>query len=393
MLQVSQLMELCRSERPTPGRESALRFGSVDHLTVPVVVWNICQHCNMTCPHCYAAASIRPSPGDLDTTQGRDLLRQLAEAGTRVIVFSGGEPLLREDLFELIVYARELGLSPHLSTNGTLIDDACAERLAKFGVVYVGISIDGPQAFNDAHRGLERGYELAIRGLRAARRAGIKTGLRMTLMRSNMAFLDEMLEVAKAEADRFYVSHLLYSGRGAALASDDLTPSETHAVLLRLFETAEGLLEEGHGLQLVTGSNDSDGVLLLRWLRERYGERAERVHELLSRRGGNSAGEKILCVDPRGRVYPDPFWRTTSLGDLKRQTFAEILRHPLREQLRTREERLEGRCGTCPDQRLCRGSHRERALAVHGSIWAEDPACVAHPESRPVALSLSQEQS
>lgn len=361
-------------------------------MSVPVVVWNICQHCNMTCPHCYAAASIKPSPGDLTTEQGRDLLKQLAEAGTKVIVFSGGEPLLREDLFELAEYARELGLSPHLSTNGTLIDDEVAERLAKVGIVYVGISIDGPQAFNDAHRGLEQGFDLAIRGLRAARRAGIKTGLRMTLMRSNMAFLDEMLEVARAESDRFYVSHLLYSGRGAALASDDLTPSETHAMLLRYFETAKRLLEEGDPLQLVTGSNDSDGVLLVRWLREQYGERAERVHELLTRRGGNSAGEKILCVDPRGRVYPDPFWRTTSLGDFKTQTFAEILRHPLREELRTREDRIGGRCATCPDQAICRGSHRERALAVHGSIWAEDPACVAHPESRPVALSLSQPQ-
>jgi radical SAM protein with 4Fe4S-binding SPASM domain len=128
---------------------------------------------------------------------------------------------------------------------------------------------------------------------------------------------------------------------------------------------------------VVTGSNDSDGVFLLRWIREHYGdEAAEPVHRLLLERGGNSAGERVLNVDSRGRVHPDQFWRSAVLGDVREQSFAAILQHPLREQLRRRLDHLKGRCGVCSQRELCRGSHRERALACFRDPWASDPACV-----------------
>jgi radical SAM protein with 4Fe4S-binding SPASM domain len=350
MLPVSELIEVATSE----GGDDELRSRAPQRFSeigrhAPVVIWNVCMHCNMACPHC-----------------------------VRVVIFSGGEPLLRSDLIELIAYADSLGISPQLSSNGVLIDAAMAGRLAEAGVRYAGVSIDGLPDFNDDYRGLDGGHEAALEGLRNAKRAGMKTGLRMTLSRRNVAQLPAMLEVAEgADVDRFYVSHLVYSGRGYQVAHEDLRRDEVRGALLDLFERAEKLVSEGRGPKVVTGSNDSDGVLLLQWIVGRYGEAAgKKVRELLLQRGGNSAGERVLDIDSSGRVHPDQFWRQAVLGDVRKQSFAGILQNPLREQLRRRVELLKGRCGACSERALCRGSHRERALAIHRDQWGPDPACV-----------------
>jgi radical SAM protein with 4Fe4S-binding SPASM domain len=379
MLPVSDLIALAVG-RSEIGELSALaprRFEAVTR-NAPVVVWNICMHCNMHCPHCYAAAVAQPSPTDLSHEEGIDLIDQLAEAGIRVVIFSGGEPLLRADAFELIAHAKRRGISPQLSTNGVLIDEAVAKRLADVGVAYVGISIDGIEAFNDAYRGLQGGFEAALRGLRNAKAAAMKTGLRMTLSKRNFDQLESMVDVARnARVNRFYVSHLVYSGRGFKVAHEDLTRQQQRSTLTWLFEKAESLLEADPEFKVVTGSNDSDGVFLLRWIRDRHGDEAgEKVRKLLLQRGGNSAGERILNIDSRGRVHPDQFWRAAVLGDIRKESFAKILEHPLRDQLGRRLEFLKGRCGTCSEREICRGSHRERALAVHRDRWAPDPACV-----------------
>ncbi|MBW2387623.1 MAG: radical SAM protein [Deltaproteobacteria bacterium] len=379
MLPVSELVEVARGQVTDAElrARSPLRFsGAGQH--APVVIWNVCMHCNMTCPHCYAAAVAEPSPTDLTHEEGLRLLDDLASCGVRVVIFSGGEPLLRKDLLDLIRHARSLGIAPQLSTNGVLIDREVAAELAEAGVAYVGISIDGLPDFNDGYRGLEGGYEAALRGLQNAKRVGMKTGLRMTLTRRNVDQLSAMVEVAQSvDVDRFYVSHLVYSGRGFKVAHEDLSRAQVRKALLLLFELAEELAAGGLLPKIVTGSNDSDGVFLLQWIEQRYGESAgKQVRELLLQRGGNSAGERILDIDSRGRVHPDQFWRGAVLGDVRKESFAKILEHPLREQLSRRLELLTGRCGSCTQRALCRGSHRERALARYRDPWASDPACV-----------------
>jgi radical SAM protein with 4Fe4S-binding SPASM domain len=315
---------------------------------------------------------------DLTTREAQRLIDDLADSGVRIVIFSGGEPLLRPDLFELLSHARKRGIAPQLSTNGVLIDAKTATRLGEAGVAYVGVSIDGLPDFNDSYRGMIGGYEAACRALRFARAAGMRTGLRMTLTRRNAGQLSDMVDVAvRHAADRFYLSHLLYSGRGRRMAGEDLPRSEAREALESLFKIAESLLEAGASTRIVTGSNDSDGPFLLRWIEARYGPAAaERVHGLLLERGGNSAGEKILNVDHRGHVHPDQFWRSETIGDVRKEEFKAILQHPLRRRLADRLQYLTGRCAVCHYRRLCRGSHRERALAHHGDVWASDPACV-----------------
>jgi radical SAM protein with 4Fe4S-binding SPASM domain len=379
MLPVSDLIEVARQRASGADlrADAPRRFGgSGDH--APVMIWNVCMHCNMSCPHCYAAAVSKPSPGDLSREEALDLIDQMAACGVQVVIFSGGEPLLRGDVLELIRHARDVGISPQLSTNGSLIDVDMAARIAAAGVKYVGISIDGLEGFNDEYRGLEGGFELARAGLRNAKAAGMRTGLRMTLTSRNVHELDAMIEVAKAnDVDRFYVSHLVYSGRGYHVSGDDLSRDAARAALERLFGRAEALLAEGTGPRIVTGSNDSDGPFLLRWIARRFGDEAVApVRDLLLERGGNSAGERILNIDSSGRVHPDQFWRAALLGDVRKQRFAEILEHPMRAELRDRLDHLKGRCGVCSERALCRGSHRERALARYRDRWASDPACV-----------------
>jgi radical SAM protein with 4Fe4S-binding SPASM domain len=394
MLPVTDLIEVAlgRSAIGDLSARAPRRFEAVTRDT-PVVIWNVCMHCNMHCPHCYAAAVAEPSPTDLTREEGIDLLDQLADAGVRVVIFSGGEPLLRADVFELIAHAKQRGISPQLSTNGVLIDGDVAKRLADAGIAYVGVSIDGIESFNDAYRGLTGGFDAALRGLGNAKSAGMNTGLRMTLSKRNFDQLEAMVDVARdARVNRFYVSHLVYSGRGYQVAHEDLNREQQRAALGWLFEKAEALLDPDSDFKIVTGSNDSDGVYLLRWIRERHGEAAgARVRELLRKRGGNSAGERILNIDSRGRVHPDQFWRAAVLGDIRKQSFETILSHPLRDQLRRRLEYLTGRCGSCSERELCRGSHRERALALHRDPWASDPACVMEDTEIGIAKSTDLE--
>jgi Fe-coproporphyrin III synthase len=379
MLMVSDLLELAsgRVQASEVTARAPSRFEP--SAAAPfVVVWNVCRHCNMTCPHCYAAAGPRPSPHDLSTDEGRRLIDELAEAGVRFLIFSGGEPLLRSDLFELMAHARARGVTPQLSTNGVLIDASVVQRLQAVGVPYVGVSIDGLEAFNDPYRGLEGGFARALDALRLCAGAGLRTGLRMTLTRRNADQLTDLVAIAaEVPVDRFYVSHLVYAGRGRRMAGDDLDPPECRLLLEDLFGIADHLVSTGARPHIVTGGNDSDGPALVLWVQERYGaQAARRVWDALERRGGNSAGERVLCIDHQGRVRPDQFWQAVTLGDVRHGAFADILNHPLRAQLRDRTTRLTGRCGTCPFVSLCRGSHRERALAVHGDPWASDPACV-----------------
>lgn len=380
MLVVSDLIAVARGLVPASQlrRQSPQRFGEE---RAPVIVWNVCRHCNMTCPHCYAAASVKPSAHDLDHAAAMRMIDDLADSGVRIIIFSGGEPLLRDDLLELVRYATSRQISCQLSTNGALFDVPMASAAADAGIRYVGVSVDGLPEFNDAYRGLERGYELAIAGLVNARAAGMRTGLRITATRRNVDQVFPLLNKSRELGlDRFYLSHLVYAGRALKMVGDDVEPASCRATLLALFDDVDNWLAQ-HGDQaatkIVTGGNDSDGPLLLSWAASKHGEAAAHaVEELLTQRGGNSAGEGMLNIDHRGDVHPDQFWRAATLGNLRTQRFAEVLAHPLRQQLATRVQRLEGRCGRCRFKPMCRGSHRERALASNGSLWGPDPACV-----------------
>lgn len=379
MLPVTEILEACldpKSERFS--YSSAERNGAM----APVVVWNVTNSCNMRCPHCYSAAVRDRSQYGLPLADLKHIARRLKERGVRVVIVSGGEPLLRDDIEELVCYLKELHISSHLSTNGILLTPARVRSLKEAGIVYVGVSIDGLPEFNDGYRRLRSAFRLAMAGLENARLAGLRTGMRMTITSANAAHLDALLQIAESkQINRFYLSHLVYGGRARDMIADDVKASECRLHIERFFETALQLLQRGSKLQLVTGGNDADGPALFGFVRNRLGNRAAAiVWQALLRRGGNSAGEKVINVDHLGFVHPDQFWRESQNHNLLELSLDEILGGPLYAKLRKREAWLTGRCARCRFVSVCRGSHRERALAMGGALDGDDPACYLSDE-------------
>ncbi len=344
----------------------------------PVVVWNVTYRCNLLCQHCYSASRDGEYRGELTFQEGLDLIKDLADYGVPAIVVSGGEPLLREDIFPLIETAAKKGVSVALSSNGTMITREKALRLKDSGCYYVGVSIDGTREVNDAFRGREGAFEEAIRGLREAKKAGLKVGLRFTITKRTIESLPYLFDLAVDEGvDRLYLSHLVYVGRGRKLSAEALGPEGIRRAVDYIFDRTEDMLKKGIDLEVVTGNNDVDGVYLYLNLLKKDPERAREVYRLLERRGGNSTGVAIACVDSFGRVHPDQYWTTYTIGSIRERPFSELWEgdDPLLKALRNRKACLRGRCSWCSFVDLCMGNYRERAEVFSGDLWGDDPAC------------------
>jgi len=351
----------------------------------PLVVWNVTRRCNLRCAHCYASATDTTHQGELTTEEGKRLIDDLADSGCPVILFSGGEPYLREDVFELGAYAASRGLRPVMSSNGTLIMRDVALRTRDAGFQYVGVSLDGLQERHNRFRGDSGAFQKALDGLRNCADVGLKCGIRFTVTKQNIADLDGILGIVEREnVPRFCLYHLVYSGRGKDLMSQDLTKEERREMVQRLMDKAFDWNRRGVAVELLTTDNHADGVMIERYVEEHDPDRLKEVHELLVRHGGCSAGRKFACVDAHGEVHPCQFWRHVSLGNVRDRPFSDIWNdreNELLRKLKNIAENLTGeRCGKCRYKTIC-GGCRIRAEAVHGDVWGDDPACYLDDET------------
>jgi len=344
----------------------------------PIVVWNCTRRCNLRCIHCYADAK-GGGESEMTTAEAKELIDQLADFGVPVLLFSGGEPLLREDFFTLAEYAAGKGIGLVLSTNGTHISPETARRLRNLAFREVGISLDGIGEKNDRFRGSRGAFDAALDGIRNAAAAGVRISLRVTLTRHNREEIPALFDLAEREGiERLCFYHLAYAGRGNDLRAADLTPAETRAAVDLICDRTADLYRRGLRKEVLLVANHADGVYLYLKAREKDPERAGRVLELLRINGGNNSGIRIGAVDERGDVHPDQFWRTLTLGNVRHRPFGEIwldTSHPVMAGLKDRRGRLKGRCAACKYLELCNGNLRSRAEAVFDDMWAEDPAC------------------
>lgn len=351
----------------------------------PVVVWNMTKRCNLKCVHCYAQAKEETYTGkELSTEEGKKLIDDLAHFGSPVILFSGGEPLLREDLPELIGYATQKGMRAVISTNGTLITEEKARIFAQLSLSYIGVSIDGIEGVNDAFRGVEGAYERAMTGIRNARAAGIKTGLRFTMYKRNYKEVPKIFDlIEKENIERVCFYHLVYAGRGSNLVAEDLTHEGSRQVVDYIMDRTRDSFNKGRQIEVLTVDNHADGPYIYLRLLNENPLRAKEVAELLMMNEGNSSGVGIACIDEKGDVHADQFWRHYSFGNVLERPFSEIwmdTSNELMAKLKKKKQFVQGRCAACRWLNICGGNFRVRAEAVSGDIWADDPQCYLRDE-------------
>ncbi len=344
----------------------------------PVVVWNCTRTCNLACRHCYAEAVLGDTPNELTTEEAKNFMDSLKSYRVPVLLFSGGEPLKRADLFELMAYGKEIGLRMVISTNGTLIDEKTAKRIKELGTSYVGISLDGLEDINDSFRGKKGAFVDTLQGFKNCHAVRQKTGLRLSLSRTTARDLPAIFDLIERESiKRVCFYHLVYSGRGAFIQHEDLNHEEMRRTIDYIIEKTLDFDRRGVDTEILTVDNHCDAIYIYQYLKKQNPKRAVEVWDLLSINGGNRSGMAIGSVDWEGNVYIDQFTRAIPLGNIRERSFGEIWdgkNNDFLQKLRNRKEYITGRCKECRWLSQCNGNFRARALST-GDVWASDPAC------------------
>ncbi len=356
----------------------------------PVVIWNLIRRCNLTCMHCYSISADIDFPGELSTAEAFTVMDDLKRYRVPALILSGGEPLLRRDIFDIATRAKGMGFYTALSTNGTLIDGPLAGRIASTGFDYVGISLDGLGATHDRFRRKEGAFDASLAGLRLCRDRGVKVGVRFTITQDNAADLPGLLDLVDAERiDKFYLSHLNYAGRGDRNRKHDARFRVAREAMDLLFARCYEHARRGLEKEYVTGNNDADGVYLLHWARRNIPNLDEtHLRGKLAEWGGNASGVNVANIDNLGNVHPDTMWWDLTLGNVRERPFSAIwsdISHPVMAGLKARPRSVKGRCGECAYFDICGGNTRVRAMKLTGDPWQEDPACYLDGEEIGIA--------
>jgi heme d1 biosynthesis protein len=370
MFRVSQFMQEIAAPTPVGVKRSP---------PGPVVIWNLIRRCNLTCQHCYSVSTDVDFPGELSTAEVFAVIDDLKRFRVPVLILSGGEPLIRPDIYDIAQRSKDMGFYTALSSNGTLMDEGHVGRMSAIGFDYVGISLDGRRETHDRFRRKAGAFDASVAALRRCRDAGIKIGVRFTLTEGNQNDLPWLLEMIETEGiDKFYLSHLNYSGRGNVNRKHDAYLATTRRAMDLLFDTCWDYQSRGLHKVFVTGNNDADGAYFLFWVRKNFPHMEGHVRAKLAQWGGNSSGVNVANIDNVGDVHPDTYWWDHSLGNVRRRLFSEIWRDvsdPIMAGLKANPRNIKGRCAACAHFDICGGNTRTRARSLTGDPWEEDPGC------------------
>ena len=346
----------------------------------PVVVWNSTRTCNLKCRHCYMSSDAKKYQNELTTAEAKQFIDDLADFNVPVLLFSGGEPLIRPDFFELADYAAKKGVRPTLSTNGTLITPEVARKIKDIGVGYVGISLDGLREVNDKFRGKAGAFEAAMNGIKNCVAVDQRVGLRFTINHHNIQELENIFDFIEEEnINRVFFYHLVYSGRGNQMMDEDVTAEESRRAMDIIIRRTRDFEERGLKKEILTVDNHCDGVYMyLKALQEGKDELAQQIKKYIAMNGGNRSGMAFAEVDPLGYVHPDQFTQHHTFGNVRERKFGDIWQdttNPIMAGLKDRKPLLKGRCSKCKFLDNCNGNFRTRAEARTGDFWESDPSC------------------
>jgi radical SAM protein len=342
-----------------------------------LAIWEVTQACDLACAHCRASAAPFRNPAELSTEQGVRLLREIRSFGDPLMVFTGGDPLKRPDLFELLSYSVELGLRTTVTPSATpLLTAQSIDRFRQCGVARMALSLDGPDAqTHDAFRRVAGSFDRTVAGLEHARRAGLETQINTTVTRRIAGQLPRIAEIVAARGARLWsVFFLVLTGR--ALSEDDLTAEEYEEVFGLLYELSKTAPFEIK----TTEAQHYRRYVAQRRKREPDAGPVRAMPTAIQRQAGINDGKGLVFISHTGEIYPSGFL-PVSAGNVRRESLAEVYRQsPLFLALRD-ADRLGGKCGDCEYRRLCGGS-RSRAYALEGDWLGADPRCVHQPANQ-----------
>ena len=390
-----------------------------------LVFWELTKGCNLRCIHCRASATELSSPNDLSTQAARDIIDQIAEVSSPILVLSGGEPLFRSDIFQLARYGTDKGLRVALATNGTLVTKQVAKKIVDSGVKRVAISLDGSDALtHDTFRGIPGAFDAAITGFRNLKDLGMSVQINTTIARHNAHQLPQVLELAKSiGADALHTFLLVPVGCGVDIAAEQMVPPEEYERMLNWFydrsleggielkatcaphyfrvvrqrraaehrsaaaaaQAAQSLIEDAHDSPSI-GPTDmtmpgSTGIELRpHGIGKAVGHPGTHPSDMNAMTKGCLAGTAVCFISNQGEVYPCGYLPALA-GDLKKQRFADIWENSVVfNQLRD-VNNLKGKCGCCEFRNVCMGC-RARAFAATGNYLDEEPFCVYEPGTK-----------
>jgi len=352
-------------------------------LTPRLIAWEVTRRCNLKCSHCRASAEKCAYPGELSTEECLSLVDQMTELGQPILILTGGEPLMREDIFDVAEYATKQGLRVVMAPNGTLVTPAIARHMREVGIHRISVSIDFPDAeLHDQFRNVPGAFVGAMHGIQHAIDAGVEVQINSTITKLNVDRLAGLLQLAlDVGAVAFHPFFLVPTGRGGGLADQELTPEDYERTLNWIYEQQKSLGDRMF-------FKPTDAPHYLRVLRQRGETGAIHPHQSRGKTGsghgkynslsrGCLAGIGFMFISHVGDVQGCGYL-TVKAGNVQEQPLIDIWHHSKLFQDLREFDKLKGKCGACEFKRVC-GGCRARAYEATGDYLAEEPYCVYQP--------------
>jgi len=339
---------------------------------VSSVIWIVTYGCNLRCIHCYESAGT-PSQDELDTEEAFNLIMELKELGRPLLFISGGEPLLRNDIYSILRYSVNAGLRVILSSNGTLINESIADEIADTRVHYVTLPIYGPEKFHDYFTRMPGSFRKVVNALELLRERGLNIGIKTIVTKENYMYIPYIFDLAKyLGASLVYICDFIPIGRGFKMQKIVLSNIEWRRFMDTLIENIL-LNNEYKDIEIDIGAHPSTAIYTLMKLRE-LGFNVDNAIQRLMLKRENPIGQGFISIAPNGDILLSNFLPNIKLGNIRETSIREAIKNNLYRLLGD-SNNLKGKCGKCIYKHLC-GGCRVKAYYRYGDLFEEDPSCI-----------------
>lgn len=357
-----------------PEKEARGRTESPRNAELRLVAWEVTRICNLRCAHCRASADNRDYTGELDTKAAFQLLDQIADVGRPIVILTGGEPLMRPDIFDLADYGTGKGLRMVMAPNGTLVTRGVAAKMAASGIQRISVSLDGAtREQHDGFRGVDGAFDGALAGIQAAKSEGIEFQINTTISRYNYEQIPDILRLAEdLGAAALHIFLLVPTGRGKYIVDQAITAEEYESTLNWFYDQ-----KKKTPLQLKATCAPHYYRILRQRAKDEGVSVSYQTHGLDAVTRGCLGGTAFCFISHTGIVQPCGFL-DVNCGDVTRASFADIWRNSQVFQSLRDFGNLKGKCGACEFKGVC-GGCRARAYEATGDYLAEEPLCSYQP--------------